>query len=249
MKEKSLGSIISTVVTVILSIVVIAGLFFYVKNKIVSFQADRTEQRNEHIERLKQLEQTDSESGRIILTQEYLAEEYDFYYNSRKSGNSLMISLILAVIALILAICIINLAVYVIKNVTMGNQPDKINIIKNVMPIPFVILFFFLASKSVSDQLNVEPENNPEIEVYKMDVTRKVEDTYTDSDGDTHTTYYIYFNDDEGKETRIEADSSLYSSVMGEGLHYIAGVRGQKGLRYFKAYQMEKYVYRPTEIN
>ena len=70
MKEKSLGSIISTVVTVILSIVVIAGLFFYVKNKIVSFQADRTEQRNEHIERLKQLEQTDSESGRIILKQE-----------------------------------------------------------------------------------------------------------------------------------------------------------------------------------
>lgn len=246
MQNRSLGSVIGTVVTVILTIAVIVGLFFIVKDRIVSFGADRTEMSNEHLERLKQLEQIDSESGKVLLSQEYLSEEYDFYYNTMKSGQEFMKSIILIFLAVILASCLINLAVYIIKNVTRGNQLNLINIIKHIMPIPFLVIFYLLASKSMTDQLKVEPDDRPEILVYKMDVTRKLEDTYTDSDGDSHTSYYVFFNDDEGKETRLEVSSTVYSSVMGEGLHYIAGVRDQKGLRYFKAYPMDKYVYIPN---
>ena len=177
----------------------------------------------------------DEETGKKILTKNFLMKEYKSFYVGRKGGAKAFKAIFILFLILFIAIGVISSVSNVIRSIMKGQSMKLRSIIS--VGVLVAVLISGMVSKVGSMAMIPKPEE-VELKVYAITVNGKHENTTRDSDGDEHTTYYIELPSGNHKVT-----SSIYDAVdENGGYYYLVQYEGNSKVGDLAIYSEKEYV-------
>lgn len=230
MGNSKLIKIIVPIITAVICIIAMVLAGFLIVNAIKD-SSKNLEKEKERIEaEYKELGEnnTDPETGKTILTENYLAKDYKKFYATRKSGGTLFRNIVLVFCLAFAAIVIITSLADSITGISKGRGIKLRSIISVAILIPVLIVGSIVFKKLIAR--NIPPEPGQEtLKTYQVKVLdRKTKQkTTTDSDGDTHTsTVYYLVLDDNGTRRDREVPSEIYNNAENPGIYIFLQAEG-----------------------
>ncbi|MBO4927168.1 MAG: hypothetical protein J5379_02825 [Clostridiales bacterium] len=237
------------ILAVVISFVGVFTLFF-VGSYYIKKQSSTAKENQSNIESTRQADlqrqtKVNDETGKIILTDEYIKTDYEAYYNNLSEGLKVFGTFKTLFIVVVIAFSLIACVTYVFKTLHNAKTPNPIIILASLLPIP-VMLF---AINFIFSGVNVSAPKPEEavIKTYQVVVLDKKSTSYTDSEGSSYEDYYL-ISDDNGQNRSVPVTEKMYNSVSGSGLYYISGTEANKTLRFFAIYSTDRYEYSKGEI-
>ncbi len=180
---------------------------------------------------------TDEETGKQILTKNFLMKEYKSFYAGRKGGAKAFKAIFILFLIVFIAIGVITSVSEVIRSIMKGQSMKLRSIISVGVLVAVLISGMVIFSKVGSMAMIPKPEE-VELKVYAITVNGKHENTTRDSDGDEHTTYYIELPSGNHKVT-----SSIYDAVdKNGGYYYLVQYEGNGKVGDLAIYSEKEYV-------
>lgn len=246
MGNNKLVKIIVPIITAVICIIALVIAGFLVVNAIKD-SSKSLEKEKERIEAEYQElgeNNTDPETGKTILTENYLAKDYKKFYATRKSGGTLFRNIVLVIALVFAAIVIITSLADSIMGISKGRGIKIRSIVSVIILIPVLLVGTYVFRKLVAR--NIPPEPGQEtLKLYHINVlNRKTEQkTRTDSDGDTHTTtvYYLVL-DDNGTRRDREVPSDIYNDAETPGIYIFVQAEGNDRIFDVAIYNTNDYV-------
>jgi hypothetical protein len=246
MGSNKLIRIIVPIITAVVSIaaMVIAGFFVIraIKDSSKDLEIEKTRIETEY----SQLGEnnTDPETGKTILTENYLSKDYKKFYATRKSGGALFKNVVLIFILGFVAIAVFTSIADSIVALSKGRSIKLRGIISVIIIIPVLIVGSVVFKKLINRNMPPEPGQET-VKLYQIKVLDKKTHTETrrDSDGDEHTTtkYYLVL-DDNGTSRQHEVPSEVYSNTGDPGFYILAQAEGNDRILDFAIYSADDYM-------
>ncbi len=182
----------------------------------------------------------DPEEGRIVLTDEVLASEYRFTYESNRAGrNSTKTAVYLGAGFFLVVFVFSFVSVYLASHYSLRKSCSLL--------IPIILIvggLWFLERKEVFK----DPPKPEEVSyrVESVEITRKRWENvdYRDDDGHVTSTsqqYYVYYKDANGVEHEYSVSESRYGEISEHGLFYLASAVADDEVIPFMLYEVDKY--------
>ncbi|MBR6020129.1 MAG: hypothetical protein IK055_07945 [Lachnospiraceae bacterium] len=242
-EERVKGGGIKSIVFVILILVgfsatirkgipLMAKLFLYEKVDKEALEEEKTRVKEE-------AKKLDPEGKRIVLTDDYLMVEYKDYYATQVDSNNFVLSIIcIAVYVFVFSAAMMILASFFFRQKGAVKGAVKwliiLVLILGGLRLLREIPFFKLPPKpeDVTCKLN-------EVEILRKDVKTS---TSSDDDGTSSTsyTYYIYFNDEDGKEYKFMVTKDSYDSIKVHDTCYIASATSKDETVYYRKFDLDR---------
>ncbi|MBR5426385.1 MAG: hypothetical protein IK106_07660 [Clostridiales bacterium] len=246
MGNNRLVRIIIPIITAIVCIIAMVVAAFFVVHAIKDSSKDLEKEKERiEIEYQEQGEEnTDPETGKTILTEKFLAKDYQKYYAGKKSSNTLMRNIILIFVLGFVAIGMLSSIADSIMAISKGRGIRVRSIITAIVVVALVIAGMYAFKKIIAMKMPPEPGQET-IKVYQIKVLdKKMEtETKTDSDGDKHTTtYYYLILDEAGTRRQRKVTSHIYSEAGDPGIYLLAQAEGENGVFDFELYSSEFFM-------
>ena len=238
-----LGNIITVVVSFAAVLVFAAVGFTFMYKTIKTSETLRADQTRVHQENLIRITKKDEDTGKILLSQDYLAEEYRYYHEGLMTGQQTFHTILTAIILVIVGICLISAVIQILKSVYRGERISLLRVVISLVPIVFVVGFYFVSSGKMVTVTKPEPDKAI-YQIYLINVLRKQAITTTDSDGDTHTQYKIYFENASGGQQEMTVTSKMFEDIWESRLpseHFLVQAKDGADSKYFAIYSLEDY--------
>ena len=222
-----------------LSVVLIFGCAFYIIHGGVKKATVQNQQiEKERQEKLEAQSEIDPDSEKVLLTEEYLRTEYEAYYKRGASTTGVFKTMLIFFDAIVVLMSVGAVVTAFFRARRKGSDLSIFSIIVCLSPIPFTIIFsLFFASF-----LNTMPKpSKSTMNVEKVYITGVDTTTTHDSDGDSHTSYYIIYTKDGQRESRQLVNSAVYYSVGEPGDYYMCYAKKGITTATFAVYPTDKY--------
>lgn len=247
--NKRQGSPLFRVLSVVFSFILFAAFgliaFFYMHKMINDMQALRMDQTRVHQENLAQITQRDVTTGKILLNEDYLAEEYRFYHEGVVSEARTFRNILKAVILVVIGFSLFSFIFPILKSAFRGERLSIMRMVTALIPIIFVIAFYFIVGGKMISNTKPEPDKASYL-IYRINVLSKKMITTTDSDGDSHTEYKVYYENSSGGQSELDVRSDMYNTIREAGLpseYYLVQAGDGSDSRNFAFYPLEEYEY------
>ncbi|MBR5418451.1 MAG: hypothetical protein IK109_10565 [Clostridiales bacterium] len=238
--------IIVPIVAVVVSLVAIGIAAYFVVTQITDSSKNLEEEKLRIETEYQELGENNADpaTGKTILTEKYLAKDYQKFYATKKSSNTLLRNIVLIFVIIAVGLCVISTVSDSIVAISKGRGLQLRGIISAIIVIPIVLACMFLVKQMIARKMPAEPGQET-ITVYQIKVldTKTETKTKRDSDGDeTTTTYYYLILDDNGTRRQRQVNYSLYSEASEPGIYFLAQASGNNNVFDFMIYSANDYM-------
>ncbi len=222
----------------------------FIMNKLVREDRKNTPEQEEAaqtaIENAKKL---DPNGEKIVLSEELLSTDYKIHYEHRQSTASLVSKLPLIMIGIGILLGGLSTVFAVFRKRSRGQSVTPFVFAPLIMILVFCVgtgIMISFATKKAAEKLP-KPENAT-YHVYSMNVLGKEAKTTTKRTGrkksrtKTTTTYYIYYEGENGESRSLAVNKTMYDQVGENGLYFMAGAEENGNEEYFKIYDPDLYM-------
>ena len=221
----------------------------FIMNKLVREDRDNTpEQEKAAQTAIENAKKLDPNGEKIVLSEELLSTDYKIYYEHRQSTVSLVRKLPFFMFGFGILIGGFTVFLAIIKRRNRGQRVTPFVFVPAIMILVFCVgtsVFISYAAKRAANKLP-KPENAT-YNVYSMNVLGKEAKTTKKKTGkkvktSTTTSYYIYYEGQNGDTRSIKVNSTMYDQVGENGIYFMAGAEENGNEEYFKIYDPDLYM-------
>ena len=209
-----------------------AKLFLYEKVDKEALEEEKTRVKEE-------ARKLDPEGKRIVLTDDVLKVEYKDYYATRVDSNNFVLS----IICISVYVFVFSAAMMIVASFFFRQKGAVKGAVKWLIILVLILGGVRLLREIPFFKLPPKPEDVAcklnEVEILRKDVKTS---TSSDDDGTSSTsyTYYIYFNDENGKEYKFMVTKDSYDSLKVHDTCYIASATSKDETVYYRKFDLDR---------
>lgn len=243
-KNKTVDVIIR-IVSMLACVAAMIMLFFF-GVKVIRDSGEKTEKMRQEIEAEYEAlheDNFDEETGKKILTQEFLKKEYRSYYVGAKESSKTFITIITLMILAFVGMYLVVSVIVMLVDLSRGRKTKISSIVIPIVLIPVIIIGMHYFQKLINRKLPPDPDSVTfKAYPYKIVNVKTHTETRHNDDGpdDTITTYYLVY-EHEGKEKNRKVDARIHSAFKNPGMYYLFQAEGEGQLIDFMIYPMSEY--------
>ncbi len=221
-------------------------LCFFFGVKVLKDAGAKTEKLRQDIETEYQElhdDNYDEETGKKILTEEFLKKEYRLYYVGEKESSKTFVTIVTLMILGFIAVYMTSAVVTMLIDISRGRKPKIISLVVSIILIPVILVGMHYFQKLINRKLPPEPDAVA-FKAYPYHFVNEKTHTETkhndDGPDDTITTYYLVY-EHEGEEKSRKVSSRIHSAYKSPGMYYLYQAEGDGRQIDFMIYPMSEY--------
>ncbi len=226
----------------------VAAIFlcFFFGAKVLQDAGEKTEKLRQDIETEYQElhdDNFDEETGKKILTEEFLKKEYRLYYVGAKETKDTFVTIVALMILGFLAVYLVASVVTMLIDRSRGRDTKISSLVVPIILIPVILVGMHYFQKLVNRNLPPDPDTvTLKAFPYKIVNVKTHTETKHNDDGpdETITTYNLVY-EHEGKEKTRKVDGRIHSAFKSPGMYYLYQAEGEGKLIDFMIYPMSEY--------
>jgi len=214
--------------------------------KVLKDAGKKTEKMRQNIEAEYQElhdDNFDEETGKKILTEEFLKKEYRLYYVDAKESSKTFVTITTLMILGFIAVYLVTAVVTMLIDLSRGRNPRISSLVIPIILIPVIFVGMHYLRKFLDRKLPPAPETvSFKAYPYKIVNVKTHTETRHNDDGpdDTITTYYLVY-EHEGQEKTRKVDARIHSAFKNAGMYYLYQAEGEDKRIDFMIYPMSEY--------
>ena len=185
----------------------------------------------------------DEETGKKILTEEFLKKEYRLYYVGEKESSKTFVTIVTLMILGFIAVYLVASVVTMLIDRSRGRDTKISSLVVSIILIPVILVGMHYFQKLINRKLPPEPDAVA-FKAYPYHFVNEKTHTETkhndDGPDDTITTYYLVY-EHEGEEKSRKVSSRIHSAYKSPGMYYLYQAEGDGRQIDFMIYPMSEY--------